>query len=469
MIVPKNRLLLWFGVVVLPFALLAAVEPGAAIISFALIGAFVVAALMDAIGARSGLAGISVALPEISRMSKDREAKLELRVRNERQQQRTVRVALGLPREIQSPQEELEVSLPAESEWSRFSWTCLPLKRGSYRIDSAYLEASSPFGFWSVRKTARVSSEIRVYPNLFTERRNLAALFLHRGAFGLHAQRQVGKGREFEKLREYVPGDGYDEIHWKATARRGRPITKVFQIERTQEVYVVIDASRLSARSVEAGKENSVISNQYSVGRPDAPSLNVEHRLLTTSTLERFVTAALVLGLAAEQQGDLFGLLTFTNKVEKFIRAKNGKAHYSVCRDALYTLQPQTVSPDFDELCTFIRLRLRRRALLVFLTSLDDPVLAGSFVKNLDLIRRQHLVLVNMLQPSGVSEVFSDPNIATMDELYQHLGGHLLWHNLRELEKVLQRRGVKFSLLRNEKLSVELVSQYLGVKRRQLL
>jgi len=467
MIVPRNRLLLWFAMVVLPFALLAAVEPGAAIISFALIGAFVVAAVVDAIGARSSLAGISVALPEISRMSKDREAKLELRVRNERQQQRTVRVALGLPREIQSPQEELEVSLPAESEWSRFSWTCLPLKRGSYRIDSAYLEASSPFGFWSVCKTARVSSEIRVYPNLFTERRNLAALFLHRGAFGLHAQRQVGKGREFEKLREYVPGDGYDEIHWKATARRGRPITKVFQIERTQEVYVVIDASRLSARAV----EGAVTKLQVAGSGGPASSENLQPATFNVqpTTLERFVTAALVLGLAAEQQGDLFGLLTFTNKVEKFIRAKNGKAHYSACRDALYTLQPQIVSPDFDELCTFIRLRMRRRALLFFLTSLDDPVLADSFVKNMDLIRRQHLVLVNMLQPPGVAEVFSDPNIATMDELYQHLGGHLLWHKLRELEKVLQRRGVKFSLLKNEKLGVELVSQYLGVKRRQLL
>jgi uncharacterized protein (DUF58 family) len=434
-----------------------------------LIGAFVIAALVDAVGARSSLAGISVTLPEISRMSKDREAKLELHIRNEQQKQRTLRMALGMPREIQSPQEEVEVSLPAETEWSRFSWACLPLKRGSYRIDAAYLEAGSRFGFWSVRQTTPVRSEIRVYPNLLAERKNLAALFLHRGAFGLHAQRQVGKGREFEKLREYVPGDGYDEIHWKATAKRGRPITKVFQIERTQEVYVVIDASRLSARSVEAAKENSVISNQYSAERADAPSLSTEHRLLNTSTLERFVTAALVLGLAAEQQGDLFGLLTFTNKVEKFIRAKNGKAHYSACRDALYTLQPQIVSPDFDELCTFIRLRMRRRALLVFLTSLDDPVLADSFVKNMDLIRRQHLVLVNMLQPPGVAEVFSNPNIATMDELYQHLGGHLLWHNLRELQKVLQRRGVKFSLLGNEKLSIELVSQYLGVKRRQLL
>ena len=274
------------------------------------------------------------------------------------------------------------------------------------------------------------------------DRKNLAALFLHRGAFGLHAQRQVGKGREFEKLREYVPGDGYDEIHWKATARRSRPITKVFQIERTQEVYVVIDASRLSARAPE-GQE--------------------------TTTLERFLTASLVLGLAAEQQGDLFGLLTFTNKVDNFVRARNGRAHYNACRDALYTLQPQIVSPDYDEACTFIRLRLRRRTLLFFLTALDDPVLAESFVRNMDLIHRQHLVLVNMLQPPAIAPLFSRPGLGSVDEMYQHLGGHLQWQNLRELEQVLKRRGVNFSTLSNERLSAELVSQYLNVKRRQLL
>jgi uncharacterized protein (DUF58 family) len=456
MIVPRNRLLLWFGVVVLPFALLAAVEPGAAVVAPGLIGVFIVAVLVDAIGARTCLAGLNVTLPAVVRFSKDREAKLELQVRNERQQGRTVRVALDLPREIRSPQEDIEVRLPEASEWSRLAWTCLPLQRGSYRMERVYLEAASPFGFWSVRQAVPVQSELRVYPNLLTERKKLASLFLHRGAFGLHAQRQLGKGREFEKLREYVPGDGYDEIHWKATAKRGRPITKVFQIERTQEVYVVIDASRLSARSPEPRREPGV----------QPPTLDPR---LPATALERFVTAALVLGLAAEQQGDLFGLLTFTNKVEKFIRARNGKAHYSACRDALYTLQPQTVSPDFDELCTFIRLQLRRRALLVFLTSLDDPMLAESFVKNLDLICRRHLVLVNMLQPPDVAEVFSNPNLATEDELYQHLGGHLRWHKLRELEKVLQRRGVRFSLLQDERLSVEMVSQYLGVKRRQLL
>jgi uncharacterized protein (DUF58 family) len=466
MIVPRFRLLFWVAVVVLPFALIGAVSPPAAGVSLMCIGGLLAVILADAVSAGKSLAGIGVELPSVARMSKDREGKLELRIRNERHRQRSLRVALAWPREFRTASEAMDTLLPAQSEWSRLAWPCTPLKRGNYRFDTAYVEGSSLFGFWGVRKTLPVQSEIRVYPNLLNERKSLAALFLNRGAFGVHAQRQVGKGRDFEKLREYIPGDDYHEIHWKATARRGKPITKVFQIEKTQEVYVVVDASRLSARTVQASRFK-VPGSKLADGDDSQPgTLNPEPG---TSTLERFVTAALVLGLAAERQGDLFGLLTFTDKVEKFVRAKNGKNHYGICRDALYTLQPKIATPDFDELCTFIRLRLRRRALLVFLTALDDPALADSFVRNVDLIRRQHLVLVNMLQMPGVKPLFTDPDVAGVDDLYGRLGGHLQWHKLRELQKVLQRRGVQFSLLNNEGLSAELVSQYLSVKQRQLL
>ena len=98
--------------------------------------------------------------------------------------------------------------------------------------------AASPLGFWSRWQTLPVQAEIRVYPNLARERNNLAALFLNRGAFGIHAQRQVGRGRDFEKLREYVAGDSVEDVHWKATAKRGHPVTKVYQIERTQDEHV---------------------------------------------------------------------------------------------------------------------------------------------------------------------------------------------------------------------------------------
>jgi uncharacterized protein (DUF58 family) len=447
MIVPRDKLLLWVAVVVLPCSLAAMIEPSALAASIGAIGLLLAVVLADAANAWAGLGGLSLRLPAVARMSKDRETKLEVCVRNEHQKARTLRLALVLPREIQCSAEDAYVALPAGCEWSRFAWSCRPVQRGNYRLETARIEARSPLGFWDARKTVPALSEIRVYPNLSTERKHLAALFLRRGAFGLHALRQIGKGREFEKLREYIPGDGYDEIHWKATARRGRPITKTYQIERTQEVYVVVDASRLSARpAVESGE-----------AAPPSPSL------------ERFISAALVLALAAEQQGDRFGLLTFSDKVGTFVRAGMGRGHYGACRDALYLLQPQVVTPDYDEVCTFIRLRLRRRALLVFLTALDDPVLAESFVRNVELIRRQHLVLVNMLQPRGVAPLFTDPSPSSVDDLYEQLGGHLRWQSLFELEKVLKRRGVLFSLLRNERLSAELISQYLSIKKRQVL
>jgi uncharacterized protein (DUF58 family) len=251
----------------------------------------------------------------------------------------------------------------------------------------------------------------------------------------------------------------------------------VFQIERTQEVYVVIDASRLSARAPAPPSEPEVrglglASDERPAGeRAEATSLGSptsEPRAIP-STLERYVTAALVLGLAAEKQGDLFGLCTFTDKVDRFVRAGNGKAHYGICRDAIYTLQPQVVTPDFDEMASFLRRRLRRRALLIFLTALDDPVLAGSFVRNMDLLCRQHLVLVNMMKPPGAGPLFARPDVDSADDLYQRLGGHIQWQSLRELERILSRRGAQFALLENEKLSVQLVSQYLRIKQRQLL
>jgi uncharacterized protein (DUF58 family) len=436
MIVPTSRLLFWVAVVVLPFSVVGALLPSLLLVSVLLISLVLLLALVDAALAIDHLKGIELKLPQVVRLSKDRSGTIELRIKNEQQKGRALRLGLALPREIESPGEDLRVALPAASEWSRVDWPCKALKRGNYLLDKAYLEGASPLGFWAVRGSNPIQSQIRVYPNLLTERKNLAALFLNRGSFGLHAQRQVGQGRDFEKLRDYIPGDGFDEIHWKATAKRGHPVTKVFQIERTQEIYVIIDASRLSARE---------------------------------ESLEGFITAALVLGLAAEQQGDLFGLLTFTDKVEAFLRARNGKSHYNACRDALYTLQPRSVTPDFDEVATFIRLRLRRRALLVFLTALDDPVLAESFVRNMDLLCRQHLVLVNMIRPPGADPLFSEPEVNSADDLYQHLGGHLRWQKLRELEKVLHRRGVRFSLLENEKMSAQLVSQYMAVKQRQAL
>jgi len=487
MIVPSSRLLLWVAVVVVPCAMLLPMESGAVVPGGLCIGAFALVTVVDALRGRARLPGIFVELPEIVRVAKGRAAEITVRIRNETARSLRVRLALAFPREIESGAQDIAAVLPEGSTDSALNWPCTPRRRGSYLLTRAHMELPSPLGLWAVRTVVRVRSEIRVYPDLRSERRELAALFLNRGVLGIHVQRQVGKGREFEKLREYIPGDSSEDIHWKATAKRGHPVTKVFQVERTQEIYVVIDSSRLSARPVVSRFEFEVSGlngaddlcgsepreskrrARHPEQQMEGPKPETRNQKPETTTLERFVTAALTLGLAAEQQGDLFGLVTFSDKVQHFIRAKNGSEHYGVCRDAIYGLHPRVVTPDFEELGMFLRLRLRKRALLVFLTALDDPVLAESFVRAAESLARQHLLLVNMLSPLGARPVFADADVSSVDQVYERLGGHLLWHDLKQLGQTLHRRGVRFSLLENERLSAELISQYLSVKQRQLL
>jgi uncharacterized protein (DUF58 family) len=186
------------------------------------------------------------------------------------------------------------------------------------------------------------------------------------------------------------------------------------------------------------------------------------------SILERYLISALLLGIASEQQSDLFGLIAFDDKIQRFVRAKNGKLHYGACRDALYSLKPRLVSPDFGELANFIRVRLRRRALLIFLTELDDPVIAESFERSIRLIARQHLILVNMLKPEGAAPLFTEPAAST-DELYERLSGHMRWQKLEETTRRLGRSGMRFHLLNPERPAFDLTEQYRSVKQRQLL
>jgi len=418
-----------------PAAIVAALSPSARVGAAVCLLAVAALVLCDAVRRERALRGIRVELPALVRMFKDRSAEIRVRVHHAQR----IRVGVVVPEGISAEFEETDVESPSET--AEFVWKWTAHRRGLYRVDAVYLEALSPWGMWQVRRKDAAAMEIRVYPNL---RREEDLRALRQGVSGVHAMRQIGRGREFEKLREYLPGDGFEEIHWKATARRGRPITKVFQVERTQEVYVIIDRSRLSARA--AGVDPT-----------------------DETTLERSIAAGLIVGAAAEKRGDLFGLAAFSDQVDAFVRARNGKAHYAACRDAIYQLHPKPVTPDFDEIATFLRLRLRRRALLLFLTSLDDPVLAESFARATKLLARRHLVLAGMLRPASARRLFEDGGVESAEDVYRELAGHIAWKRLKELEATLARQGVRLTVIDPKNFSGALIGIYDSVKQRQLL
>jgi uncharacterized protein (DUF58 family) len=340
-----------------------------------------------------------------------------------------LQIAVTLPPTFETPQ---PIMLATRSATVDFDFT--PHYRGEYHIQEAWLSAVSWQGLWRLRVKRPIQLLAKVLPDLTKDpaSRKLFATFQQ----GQRVQRVVGRGREVERLRDYAPGDSFEEIYWKATARRGSPVTKVFQVERTQDIYAIVDGSRLGNRN---------------------------------QALERFVSASLLLAIAAEKNSDNFGLLTFSDKIHQFVRASHGAGHFHRCREAIFALQPSSVSPDFDELFTFINLRIRKRALLFFLTDLSDPLLAENFSRNSGLVARRHVVLVNQIADAGDRPLFTGVLPESVADVQTRLAGHLQWARLRELAKTLSHTGVHMTLLRPDQTSSELISQYMTVKQRQLL
>ena len=432
MIVPSQRLLVLAAVVALPLATAAGFVPGLALSCGATLALWAMVVAADAVRGRARLDSLSASAPSIVRFTKDVPARLPITIVNRLQEPLPVRLSVATPPGVPSASFVEDITIPPGT--SRIDWACTGVERGDHAISAVHMEAPSPFGLWLARADRPVSGTIRVYPNL--RDRATAALFQRTAAVGLRMRRQVGKGREFDNLRQYVPGDGFEDIDWKATARRQFPVVKLYRVEHAQEVYTIVDSSRLSAR----------------------PEI-----------LESFVGAALHLALVAQTQADRFGLVTFSDRTHKFVRARNGMDHFRLCREAIYNLHASRVSPDFRNVFTTLQLNLRRRALLVFFTSLDDALLAETFEREVPILARRHVVLVNTPQPPGLKPLFTDASSADLESLYNGLSGQMIANRLRQLSLALSNRGVRLSVVDPRRIKTQVTAEYLEVKRRQVL
>jgi uncharacterized protein (DUF58 family) len=428
--VPSPRLLIASFAVALPLAALGGMFPALTAACAVALAICVVVAALDALAAIRRLAGVTLRTPPFLRFTKDVAATVPVTVENRGASCR-LRLGVNLPAGIETDAPTLDVEAPAGA--SVVEWPCTPRARGQHVLPEIHLEGGSPLGLWLVRQPRAIEFQFRVYPNLRDHA--TASLFLRTAEAGMRVRRQVGKGREFEHLRHYLPGDSFEDIHWKATAKRGFPAVKLYRVEHAQEVYAVIDSSRLSARE---------------------------------GILDSFVDAALHLALVAEKQGDRFGLVTFSNVTDNFVRASSGMDHFRRCRETIYNLAPRRVSPDFRDVFTSLQLNVRRRSLVVFFTALDDALLAENFERDIGLLARRHVVLVNVIRTAALRPLY-DGAVADLDGVYTGLAGQMLCNRMRTLELALGNRGVRMAVAETANLKRQVTSGYLDVKRRQLI
>ncbi len=419
------------AIVVSPLCTLAGLYPVLAPVCYVGLALFAAIATADALRANGAVSGWTASTPPLFKWFKDREATLPVSIENRSSLAHEIRFHVAFPPEIAPRENTLAVRI---QKAGILDVVCTPQRRGDFELRVCNVEQRSPMRLWFASRALPIATEIRVYPDLRRER--AADLIRGHNLVGAHHRRQLGKGREFDKLREYEHGDSFDDIDWKATARRRRPVVRVFQIERTQEIYVVIDSSRLSARG---------------------------------NVLDSYVSAALALAITAESQHDRFGLASFSAGVDGFLPAASGKRHFAFCRDTIYALQPRPVTPDLEEVFSYLHTHLRRRSLIIFLTALDDPFLAEAFVRNIRVLSRRHLVMINVPERQDVVPLFSGAIPETPDQIYAKLAGHMQWAGLRELQKTLERQGVRLTIVNPAQLPVQLSRQYLDIKQRQLL
>ncbi len=345
-----------------------------------------------------------------------------------------------------------------------------PLRRGSYSGLCAAIETESRWRLWRLRRRFGLRGCLRVYPDLRGARRQLLRSRLYYSALGARPQ-LTGQGRDYERLREYLPGDPYSDLSWKATARRGHPVVRVFQWERLQPLLVVLDHSRLAARRQEwnVPAMHPLASGKAAAAEP---------------LLEAYLRAALLASETAVRLGDQVGLACFAGELTHFLTPGIGSRALAACRRILVGLSAEHSTPDYPAVCAALAAALRRRSLLLWLTDCAEPALAPELMAGFDLLRQRHVVVVSSPLPAAVAPLFGrDSGVrssaaaqAQAAELaregsaaiYRRLAGHREYVRLLELRRRLERRGVALRWARSD-LELSAVETYLEAKRNQRL
>ena len=314
--------------------------------------------------------------------------------------------------------------------------------RGEAILGNVALRVTTPLGL--VARTIRVPMDDRVViaPSLSGVRRfRWLAVHQRLAAAGVRDARRLGEGRSFARLRDYVVGDDPRHIDWKATARRGHPISREFTVEQSQTLYVLVDA----------GRSMTQLAGAY-------------------PRFEYALSSALVLADVAVRAGDRVGAVVFDDQLRVLVPAQRGSGALQALRTALVPVQPTLVEPDYSAAFRTLALRQRKRALVVLLTDVIDARAARSLLAHLSRGASRHLAVVVALRNEALMGAAALPAVdAGVAGLYLSAAAEEL---LTERATALQRMrdaGIVVLDVAPDAMAAAVVSQYLELKARGAL
>jgi uncharacterized protein (DUF58 family) len=291
--------------------------------------------------------------------------------------------------------------------------------------------------WWHDRKLALLS-EVKVYPNFAAVAQYaLLAVDNHLSHLGIMKKRRRGEGQDFHQLREYRQGDSLRQIDWKASARVRKPISREYQDERDQEIIFMLDCG---------------------------------HRMLAKddalSHFDHTLNAILLVTYVALKQGDAVGLGTFAG-TSRWLPAHKGMHNVQHMLNTLYDIQPTTQAPDYAQAATELLVRQKKRSLVILLSNLRDEDL-DDLLPAVHLLRKRHLVLLASMREQAIDNALEQPLDTSEDVLKRAALEHYIKQRERSLERI-RAAGIRCLDVSPPHLSVQLINQYLDIKRSGLL
>ena len=356
-----------------------------------------------------------------------------------------IRALDEVPPALSIEQPALEFELPAVGSLER-SYSILPRERGRITLGRVFLRYQSALQFAERRAVADLRQTVRVLPNIEEARRQTLRLIRGRYAeMDRRRHRQRGMGRELDGLRDYREGDEFRNVAWSATARRHRLITRVFQMERSQTVWLVLDAGRLlRARVQEPGSS------------------------LQLSKLDHAVNAALCLAQVAMHSGDKVGLLAYGSRVQQNLAPNRGASFVRRFADSLAEIHSEAQEPDHTGAVRELLREQKRRSLIVWITDFAETATVPEVVESAMQMNPRHLVLfVAMNQPELTELAAAIPN--SQEDMYRHAAALEVSQRRDVLLRRLRQRGILAFEWAPWGLTTLLVNQYLDLKERNRL
>lgn len=427
-----------FAATLLAVALLAAVVvPG--LIYVALAGDLLIVAICLIEGRRLARSAVHVQREDWRRLQLGRETDMVYRVENRGRHTVTVTLRQPWPQGFEAASDRTAVTV-APGEIVRVAITVTPRKRGRVVIAATEIDISLPRGFARFRRDLKSEAVVSVYPDLqsLCQYDNLRRHHALR-QLGIHRRRLLGRGWEFEQLREYLPDDDFRDINWKATARRRRPMTNCYRTERSQDVLLCLDCGRMMGNPVGSG-----------------------------AALDRAVDASVMLAHVAGRQGDRVGLVLFKETVSLFLKPKAGTRPISRIVEELVDAAAEPVFPSYGALVKTLRVSHKRRSVIFIFTDLNDPQIASDLADVLPLLSRRHVVVVVSLRDPLVARMAGGP-ARDAQEVYEALAARMLATERDTRARELADHGVQVLEADADALTMDVINRYLDVKMRQLI